>query len=82
MVLSIFMNSKAFPEPFPTAPTPLEDWLGDTDRAEVGREAFFRGRDQEYGIFQNAVTRLKNGRVGDGTMIFQDAPLRAQARLR
>ncbi|MCY4358668.1 MAG: hypothetical protein OXD01_14230 [Gammaproteobacteria bacterium] len=68
------MNSEAFPKPCPAAPIPLEIWLGDTDRAEVGREAFFRGRDQEYGVFKNAVTRLKNGRVGGGTMIFQGAP--------
>ena len=68
------MNSEAFPKPCPATPIPLEIWLGDTDRAEVGREAFFRGRDQEYGFFKNAVTRLKNGRVGGGTMIFQGAP--------
>ncbi|MCY4356283.1 MAG: hypothetical protein OXD01_02060, partial [Gammaproteobacteria bacterium] len=51
-----------------------EIWLGDTDRAEVGREAFFRGRDHEYGVFQNALNMLMHGRVGGGTMIFQGAP--------
>ncbi|MCY4358672.1 MAG: DEAD/DEAH box helicase family protein [Gammaproteobacteria bacterium] len=68
------MNSEAFPKPSPAVPVLLEDWLGNTDRAEVGREAFFRGRDQEYKVFQNAVTRLMNGFVGGGTMIFQGAP--------
>ncbi|MCY4264116.1 MAG: hypothetical protein OXE78_04585, partial [Gammaproteobacteria bacterium] len=68
------MNSEAFPKPSPATPVPLEDWLGNTDRAEVGREAFFQGRDQEYRVFQNAVTRLMNDFVGGGTMIFQGAP--------
>ncbi|MCY4358670.1 MAG: ATP-binding protein [Gammaproteobacteria bacterium] len=63
-----------FPKPPPVAPNSLEIWLGDTDRAEVGREAFFRGRDHEYGVFQNALNMLMYGRVGGGTMIFQGAP--------
>ncbi|MCY4264410.1 MAG: hypothetical protein OXE78_06105, partial [Gammaproteobacteria bacterium] len=68
------MNSEAFPKPCPAAPIPLKIWLGDTDRAEVGREAFFRERDHEYGVFQNALNMLMYGRVGGGTMIFQGAP--------
>ncbi|MCY4264390.1 MAG: hypothetical protein OXE78_06005, partial [Gammaproteobacteria bacterium] len=68
------MDLKAFPKPSTAAPIPLEIWLGDTDRAEVGREAFFRGRDHEYGVFQNALNMLMYGRVGGGTMIFQGAP--------
>ncbi len=52
----------------------MEDWLANTDRAEVGPRSLFSGRDHEYGIFQNAVTRLRNGRVGGGTLIFQGAP--------
>ncbi|MCY4264032.1 MAG: hypothetical protein OXE78_04165 [Gammaproteobacteria bacterium] len=68
------MSSQVFPKPAPAPPLPMEDWLANTDRSEVGREAFFRGRDHEYGVFQNAVTRLRNGCVGGGTMIFQGAP--------
>ena len=68
------MSSEAFPKPPSAAPNSLEIWLGDTDRAEVGREAFFRGRDHEYGVFQNALNMLMYGRIGGGTMIFQGAP--------
>ena len=68
-----------FSKPSPAAPIPLEIWLGDTDRAEVGREAFFRGRDHEYGVFQNALNMLMYGRVGGGIMIFR--VLRVLARL-
>ncbi len=60
------MITKAFPKPLPVEPLPLEVWLGDADRAEAGREAFFQGRDLEYGVFQNAVSMLQAGRVGGG----------------
>ncbi|MCY4226933.1 MAG: hypothetical protein OXF20_04405 [Gammaproteobacteria bacterium] len=48
--------------------------MDDTDRSEVGREPFFRGRDKEYTVFQKAASMLKANRVGGGTMIFQGAP--------
>ena len=67
------MITKAFPKPLPVEPLPLEVWLGDADRAEAGREAFFQGRDLEYGVFQNAASMLQAGRVGGGTMVFQGA---------
>ncbi len=53
---------------------PLETWLDQTDRAEVGREPFFRGRHAEFDVFRRAVGSLHDGRVGGGTMIFQGAP--------
>lgn len=68
------MRPKSFPKPPPADPLPVDIWLDDTDRAEVGREAFFRGRDKEYAVFQNAVNMLKAGRIGGGAMIFQGAP--------
>jgi len=69
------MNEKLpFPKPPPADPLPLNVWLDDTDRAEVGREPFFRGRDKEYRVFQKAANMLDAGRVGGGTMIFQGAP--------
>ncbi|MYB34953.1 MAG: ATP-binding protein [Gammaproteobacteria bacterium] len=68
------MNNLSFPKPIPVEPPSLEVLLGDVDRAEVGREAFFRGRDHEYGVFQNAVSLLKADRIGGGTMVFQGAP--------
>jgi len=69
------MNEKPpFPKPPPADPLPLNLWLDDTDRAEVGREPFFRGRDKEYRVFQKAANMLDAGRVGGGTMIFQGAP--------
>ena len=49
-------------------------WLDRSDRAEVGREAFFYGRDAEYEIFRKAVNSLRAGQIGGGTMIFQGAP--------
>ena len=68
------MNQTPFPKPPPADPLPLEVWLDRTDRAESGREAFFRGRDREYEVFRSAVTSLGEGMVGGGTMIFQGAP--------
>ena len=68
------MNSNPFPKPPPADPLPLEVWLNRTDRAEVGREAFFRGRDSEYDVFRRAVNSLDAGMVGGGTMVFQGAP--------
>ena len=68
------MNRKLFPKPAPAEPLSLDVWLDRTDRAEVGREPFFRGRDDEYEIFQKAVKSLNDGHIGDGTMIFQGAP--------
>lgn len=73
-VIILPMSQLPFSKPQPADPIPLEDWLGDTDRAEVGREPFFCGRDEEYQVFRNSATRLKNGRIGGGTMIFQGAP--------
>lgn len=68
------MSTCPFPKPSPTDPLPFDEWLILTDRAEVGREAFFRGRDTEYDVFRDAVISLKHGHVGGGTMIFQGAP--------
>ncbi|MCY4226475.1 MAG: hypothetical protein OXF20_02040 [Gammaproteobacteria bacterium] len=68
------MNQYPFPKPPPATPLPLEDWLDLTDRAEVGREPFFRGRNAEYGVFRRAAKSLGRGHVGGGTMIFQGAP--------
>ena len=73
-VTIIRMNQTLFPKPPPAEPLPLEVWLKRTDRAESGREAFFRGRDKEYEVFRSAVTSLGEGIVGGGTMIFQGAP--------
>ncbi len=44
------MNSMPFPKPPPADPLPIDIWLDQTDRAEVGREPFFRGREAEYGV--------------------------------
>ncbi len=63
-----------FPKPPPAEPLPLEKWLRRVDRAESGRDAFFRGRDEEYEMFRSAVMSLDDGVVGGGTMIFQGAP--------
>ncbi len=63
-----------FQKPPPAAPLREEVWLDQTDRAEVGREPFFFGRDAEYEVFQKAACSLKAGRTGGGTMIFQGAP--------
>ena len=68
------MNNLSFPKPPPVEPLPLNDWLNRADRAEVGREPFFRGRDYEYEVFQKAVNSLESGHIGGGTMIFQGAP--------
>ena len=68
------MNQRPFPKPPPADPLPLDIWLDQTDRAEVGREPFFRGREVEFDLFRRAVSSLQAGRVGGGTMIFQGAP--------
>ncbi len=68
------MNARPFPKPPPADPLPLDTWLRRTDRAEAGREPFFRGRDTEYEVYRSAVTSLSEGVVGGGTMIFQGAP--------
>ncbi len=68
------MNDRPFPKPPPADPLPLETWLDQTDRSEVGREPFFRGRDEEFNVFRKAAGSLHDGRVGGGTMVFQGAP--------
>ncbi len=68
------MNMRPFPKPPPADPLPLDVWLKRTDRAEAGREPFFRGREAEYGVYQSSVSSLSEGIVGGGTMIFQGAP--------
>ena len=68
------MHQRPFPKPLPAKPLPEEVWLDQADRAEVGREAFFCGRDTEYKVFRKAVESLRAERVGGGTMIFQGAP--------
>ena len=67
-------NEKPFPKPPPADPLPLEIWLKRTDRSEAGREPFFRGREEEYGVYRSAVTSLSEGIVGGGTMVIQGAP--------
>ncbi len=68
------MNQDLFPKPKPAKPSSLDVWLDRTDRAEVGREPFFRGRDAEYEIFRKTVKSLNDGHIGGRTMIFQGAP--------
>ncbi len=68
------MNKEIFLKPPPAEPIGAEDYLNRTDRAEVGRSAFFHGRDAEYDVFRNAAIRLNAGDIGGGTMIFQGAP--------
>ena len=68
------MRPISFSKPAPATPFPLNEWLDRTDRAEVGREPFFRGRDLEYQVFQNAVNNFADREVGGGTMIFLGAP--------
>ena len=68
------MNQRPFPKPPPADPLQLETWLDQTDRSEVGREPFFRGRDAEFNVFRRAAGSLHDGRVGGGTMVFQGAP--------
>ena len=70
----IVMHTRPFPKPPPADPLPLETWLNRVDRAEVGREPFFRGRDAEFNVFRRAASSLHDGLVGGGTMIFQGAP--------
>ena len=70
----ILMNEIPFPKPLPVEPLPLKEWLKLTDRAEVGREPFFRGRDSEYKVFRDAVSSLGEGHIRGGTMVFQGAP--------
>ena len=68
------MSDRPFPKPPPADPLPLETWLDQTDRSEVGREPFFRGRDAEFDVFRRAAGSLHDGRIGGGTMVFQGAP--------
>ncbi len=68
------MHERPFPKPQPAAPLPLESWLRRADRAEAGREPFFRGRDAEFEVFRSALESLEEGIVGGGTMVFQGAP--------
>ncbi|MCY4150141.1 MAG: hypothetical protein OXF73_12495 [Gammaproteobacteria bacterium] len=68
------MNQILFPKPPPAEHLPLIEWLDLTDRAEVGREAFFRGRNAEYEIFRKTVKSLSYGHIGGGSTIFQGAP--------
>jgi len=67
-------HSSLFPKPPPAEPLSEEIWLKQTDRSEVGREAFFCGRNSEYEVFRQAANSLRSGRIGGGTMIFQGAP--------
>ena len=68
------MSQVPFSKPPPVEPPPAEGWLDLTDRAEVGREPFFSGRDAEYDVFRRAINSLRLGHIGGGTMIFQGAP--------
>ncbi|MDE0309675.1 MAG: hypothetical protein OXI60_07600 [Acidiferrobacterales bacterium] len=68
------MEQKPFPKPPPAELLEEEVWIDQTDRAEVGREPFFFGRDAEFEAFQKAANNLRAGRIGDSTMIFQGAP--------
>ncbi len=68
------MSQRGFDRPPPAEPLCEADWLDRTDRAEVGREAFFCGRDAEYEVFRRAAKSLDAGQVGGGTIIFQGAP--------
>ena len=68
------MSQRSFPKPPPEDPLPLDNYLDLTDRAEVGRSAFFCGRDFEYEVFRKAAIQLNAGNIGGGTMIFQGAP--------
>ncbi len=68
------MKQNYFPKPMPAKPLEESDWLLRTDRAEVGREPFFCGRDEEYSVFQRTSNSLSRGFAGGGTMIFQGAP--------
>ncbi len=68
------MEQRFFSKPAPAKPLDESDWLDRTDRAEVGREPFFCGRDTDYEIFQKAANSLRRGLVGGSTVIFQGAP--------
>ena len=68
------MEQRVFAKPAPAKPLEESDWLDRTDRAEVGREPFFYGRDTDYEVFQKAANSLRRGLVGGGTMVFQGAP--------
>lgn len=64
-----------FPKPAPADAPPLARWLAKRrDRAEVGREPFFEGRDAEYAVFQETVGELAMGEVGGATLVFAGAP--------
>ncbi len=76
------MEHTAFPKPSPAEPLDEKVWLDQTDRAEVGREAFFSGREREYEIFQRAASNLRSNRIGGGTLIFQGAPGAGKTALR
>lgn len=71
---SFRMPQGPFPKPPPAKPLPEDQWLWQTDRAEVGREPFFNGREAEYEVFRRAALLLHQGYTGGGTMIFQGAP--------
>ncbi len=68
------MDQRPFPKPPPAKPLSEQTWLKRTDRAEVGRDAFFCGRDTEFEIFRDAIISLNDGDIGGGTMVFQGAP--------
>ena len=68
------MSQRPFPKPPLVNPLPLDGYLDRTDRAKVGRSAFFCGREFEYEVFRKAVISLNAGHVGGGTMLFQGAP--------
>ncbi len=76
------MESIAFPQPPPAEPLDEYVWLDQTDRAEVGREAFFSGRKREYEVFGRAARNLRLNRVGGETLIFQGAPGAGKTALR
>ena len=67
-------EDRPFPLPPPEQPPPLDVWLRRSDRAELGREPFFRGRGAEFEIFRTAAESLNDGFIGGGTMVFQGAP--------
>ncbi len=68
------MNQSSFAKPLPAQPLDENDWLDRTDRAEVGREPFFCGRDTEFEVFRRVANSLQRGNVGGGSIIFQGAP--------
>lgn len=67
-------QNRSFLMPPPTKPVPLDVWIDDADRADVGRDAFFAGREGEFDAFRRGVRGLANRRVGGGTIVFQGAP--------